>query len=589
VDRRWSSRLVERGWLVAAAALVGYAALASPYIVDGDNAELATLGALGGRAHPSGYPLYVLWLRAWSWLPGASPAHTAALATALLGGLTIGVLHAACRAWGARPLAVTVSVAMFAAAPVVLRFHCEAEVFAMNNLVAALVLWLAAARGPLHGRWQCAALGLVAGLGLANHLTCALIAPIGIYGVVRAGRGARLAGFGLAIAGLAIGLVPYAYLVVADGPASWGQVDAPSDLLAIILRTEYGGATSFMPGAALPWLANVVACAATLARSWLWLPAAGGAAMLGARIWRPAGESRAAWLVLAISVVVTGPLLASRFNVDPHGVGLYVCQRFHILPALLLAVPVAAALDVAGAWLTGVRARRRAAAGDPGPPVPALAAGALVVVGLAALVATSLPRLARVQSPAMQRGVENLLRALPPGAIVVVNADDQCFGGRYAQLALGERPDVALVCGGLLPTRWYRAAWARRGIEMPPSVRARLGDALLATGRPVFASPDLPELVAGFPHVPLGVVYRVLPRGAQPPPASEVAAINRDAYRAFELDYSFPGPDDDYATLAHHRYAASWAVIAQLLDAAGDRPAARDAFALTEQLRPRAQ
>jgi hypothetical protein len=54
----------------------------------------------------------VLWLRAWSWLPGTTAAHSAAIATAVLGALTVGVLHAACRAWGARPLAATCAVAI---------------------------------------------------------------------------------------------------------------------------------------------------------------------------------------------------------------------------------------------------------------------------------------------------------------------------------------------------------------------------------------------------------------------------------------------------------------------------------------------
>src|ERR1044071_6690176 len=75
--------LIERSWLVGLCALLVYAALASPRIVAADNAEFATLGALGGAAHPSGYPLYVLWLRAWSWLPAQTPAHAAALATAV--------------------------------------------------------------------------------------------------------------------------------------------------------------------------------------------------------------------------------------------------------------------------------------------------------------------------------------------------------------------------------------------------------------------------------------------------------------------------------------------------------------------------
>src|SRR5580692_6583945 len=94
----------ERGFVLGAVVLAAYAWLAPAYIVDGDNAEFCTLGAVGGVPHPSGYPLYVLWLRATSWLPAGSAAHRAALATAVLGAAAVVVLHAACRAWGARPL-----------------------------------------------------------------------------------------------------------------------------------------------------------------------------------------------------------------------------------------------------------------------------------------------------------------------------------------------------------------------------------------------------------------------------------------------------------------------------------------------------
>src|SRR3954471_5296389 len=132
------SRGVALGLLI----MIAYLWLAPTHIVDGDNAELATLGAIGGVPHPTGYPLYMLWLRAMQWLPGANAAHTAALATAILGALSILVLHAACRAWGARPTAATLACAIFAAAPVVAEMNTEAEVFALNNLMAALILWL---------------------------------------------------------------------------------------------------------------------------------------------------------------------------------------------------------------------------------------------------------------------------------------------------------------------------------------------------------------------------------------------------------------------------------------------------------------
>jgi hypothetical protein len=566
-------------------ALIVYSAFASPHVVDGDNAEFSTLGAIGGRAHPSGYPLYVLWLRAWSWLP-AAPAHAAALATAVLGALTVGALHAAARAWGARPLSAAIAVAIVGAAPLVLRYHCEAEVFAMNGLVAALVLWLSAERGPLRGARRGFALGLVAGLGLANHLTCVLLAPVGLLGAARAARESGAAGepgatrralgaLGLAVLGLALGMLPYAYLAVADGPASWGRITGLSDLFAFFVRDEYGGATSFVPGAALPWTASIAACASTIARSWLWLFALAGIAALAARIARPAGESRAAWALLAASFVLAGPVLATRFNVEPRGIGLYVVERFHLLPTLLLAIPVSAAIDHAIARLPRA---------EPARISPLVAA--LPCIAFAALSLAALPRLARIHSPAMELGVQNLLSSLPPHAIAVVISEDQCFGGHYLQLARGRRPDVTLICSELLRRDWYRATWSRRGLAMPADPGAPLGDALLATGRPILVDRGLTQLLAAFPSYPFGVLHRVLARGAAPPSPHDIATLNRDLYQAFDLDYPRPGRDDDFAAVAHRRYTAAWAAIANLLDATGDHAAARDAIDLARQLQP---
>jgi hypothetical protein len=178
----------ERGVTLGLLVLGAYLWLAPTHVVDGDNAELSTLGAIGGVPHPTGYPLYAMYLRVMQWIPGASAAHTAALATALIGAASIVMLHAAARAWGARPIAATFACAIIAAAPVVAELNTEAEVFALNNLVAATILWLAANKGPLRGLWRAGGLGLVAGLGLCDHVTCVLLAPIGIMGVVRGAR-----------------------------------------------------------------------------------------------------------------------------------------------------------------------------------------------------------------------------------------------------------------------------------------------------------------------------------------------------------------------------------------------------------------
>jgi hypothetical protein len=95
VNTRLTRLAVDRGFLLGFVVLVVYVWLAPTHIVAADNAEFATLGAIGGRAHPSGYPLYVLWLRAMAWLPAENAAHRAAIATALLAAIQIG--RASCR------------------------------------------------------------------------------------------------------------------------------------------------------------------------------------------------------------------------------------------------------------------------------------------------------------------------------------------------------------------------------------------------------------------------------------------------------------------------------------------------------------
>ncbi|MGE0872505.1 MAG: DUF2723 domain-containing protein [Kofleriaceae bacterium] len=553
--------------------------LAPSHLVDGDNAEFATLGAVGGVAHPSGYPLYVLWLRALSWLPG-TPAHASAVATALLGTIAVLVLHAACRAWGARASAATITVAMFAAAPVVLRIHSEAEVFALNGLVVAAVLWLAAARGPLRGEWRAVVLALVAGLGLANHLTCVLIAPVGLLGVIRGAREAnrRVLAIGGAAAGFFVGLLPYAYVFVAPHEASWGSVASFGDLVDLITRSDYGGAGAFAAhGRSVSLGESFAAFAMMLGRTWWWVFPIAGLAMLIVRSVRPSdGEPRIGWAMLGASWLLAGPILVSRFNVVPEGLGLYVCQRFYVLPALLLAIPIATAFDAAV----------RKISGKAESPIVAGVLGVVIFLGLAA---SSLPYLSRVHSPAVHYGVTNLLGSLPDDAVVIGIADDQLFGIRYAQLALELRRDVTYVHWPMVKLPWYRERLAEHGVVIKPGPRASvdLADALIASGRPVFVDNSTRVVnFAGRATYPHGIVHRVVARDDKPPPLGEVVERNKQLFASFELGYPFPGIDDEWATEVHHRYANTWYLLERALLGARDLANAQAAADIARQVGP---
>ena len=575
--KRW---LIDRGGAIAIAVTALYIALAPTWIVDGDNAEFATLAVTGGRAHPSGYPLYVMWLRATSWLPGATAAHTAAIATALLAGAQILVLHAACRAWGARSLAATAAVGVYAVAPVALRMHTEAEVFALNGLVVATIAWLSATAGPLRGIPRAAMLGLVAGLGLANHSTCALVAPLGILGVVRGVResGRQLVAIAASIGGLVVGLLPYIYLVVAPDAASWGRIDSAGDLVAHVLRYDYGGPGSFATHSrGVDLGANLAALAMTVGRSWCWVLAIAGVVTLGWRAARPSsGETRVAWTMLAASWLLAGPLLTARFNIPPHGLGLYVVQRFHLLPTTLLAIPVALAID---AVATKARITVR----------PAMLGAALVTV-LATLAAVALPRTLAEHSRAMEAGVRNALDTFPDRAIVLIDSEDQCLGMRYLQMVEHDRPDVDVVCWLLISRAWSRDPLVARGVplgvERGGPASAGDGEALLATGRPLFVDEVQRPLLDAFTHYPSGVFFRVLPHGQSVPSIHDVIAENRALYEKFDLG-ARADRGDDYAAVAFQRYVFFWRSLAAAADATGDRDDAAFAHAMVDELTPR--
>ncbi|HMG57544.1 MAG TPA: hypothetical protein VK601_28785, partial [Kofleriaceae bacterium] len=282
---------------------------------------------------------------------------------------------------------------------------------------------------------------------------------------------------------------------------------------------------------------------------------------------------------LAASWLAAGPLIVFRFDTPINDFGVYVVERFHLLPALLLVPAVAVGLDAA--WRTAVRRGTLSAAAGSG----------LALVGAAALVVIALPGLAALRPRALEAGVHNMLRSMPERAVILGHGDTIDVATRYLQLALGERRDVSYIHWSSTQTGWYRDKIAAAGVTVPtgPSAAVALARAMFAQGRPVFVDPThdpVGELGRVFKLYPYGFLMRVLPEGTPPPSLDEIVRENQALYARFDLGYPRPSIHQLHAAAMNQRYERTWIDLARALHAAGDRDGAAAAAEVARQLAP---
>ena len=286
--------------------------------------------------------------------------------------------------------------------------------------------------------------------------------------------------------------------------------------------------------------------------------------------------------------MLVGPVFVARFNLVPSGADRFIVERFHLLPALVLAVPIAAAFDRISATL---RVAARSGAAGPIDRLPSVAFAerwAMIAAGVAFVVLVAVGRgpLARQHSAVVEANLADTLRALPDGAVLVASSDEAVFGAPYVQDVLGVRPDVTVIVWSMSGRPWYAARLRARGIVADPLRETVSLTRVLADGRAVFVDALQGSTLARLPSFPFVGVFRVLPPGASPPTVGEVAALNRDAFSHFDLSYPTPGRDDGYPTVLHLRYAETWASIAQAYEAAHDPESAASARAIAGELVP---
>jgi Protein of unknown function (DUF2723) len=570
-------------------AAVGYTLTAPHWILGGDNGEFSALYAAGGIAHPPGYPSMVLWLRLWHWLPVDTPAHGAALATVILGVASVWTVQRACLAWGASTAATAFASAVYAFSPLTWKLCSHAEVFAMNAMFAGAILALSAPEPRLRGEKLTLALGLVAGVAIANHQSITFLAPIGLLAAVRGVREARrpwvaaLAG----VLALFLGLVPpylYVYAVARTGDPRtspmWIEAPTLAGVLFHFRRGAYGSLTLSTSPAQRHVVGNLVLFAKSSARQMLGTPvvvlAAAGFALATRRAAAVPARRLRSLIALGAAFVLTGPLFIAWFNLPLDHAGPTVAERFYLQPEVILTVMGALSLDALVPWLMareGLMAALTAQA--------ALAASIL-----------SVPEVLEHNRPTVALYIENTLRGAPENAILVGTGDHRWGGFMYARYALHMRPDVTYIVPGTLTQAWYRRDMqAMTGVSFETPAHGPVGPKtlmarLLASRRPLFYT-DWPEPeVAGTPHYSVGTLMRVLREGESAPAPEELEAMNLEAFSKYELEPTPPEDVNGWGYALQGDYARAWGELGEAYAKEGNVAKQQECFALAARFAP---
>jgi hypothetical protein len=168
------------GWLALAAGIMSlllYLHTLAPGLLPGDSGEFQALSVLLGNTHPTGYAVYLLLARPFTWLPLGDVAYRVNLFSAVMAALTVAVTYLAGKLLTGRSWAALFGASVLAVSPTFWSQALIAEVYTPGAafLVAVLLFLLA---WDVSGRRRDLFLaGLLGGLSLGVHLSVALLAP----------------------------------------------------------------------------------------------------------------------------------------------------------------------------------------------------------------------------------------------------------------------------------------------------------------------------------------------------------------------------------------------------------------------------
>lgn len=310
-----------------------YSQFASFTIQEADAAEFVTLGVIGGIAHPPGYPCYILLLKLWHFFFHSVPPEVSFtwLSIILGAGSFLFTSFAVTKLSEMPAFAFASTFLTFSLWPIV-RTFTTIEPFALNlflNCTAIFVLVeiYLSPRLPYFF-----ALGLIYGLGAANHHTLVFTLPIVLAALylVHVKKISWLRSGAVFILGNILGFACYLsiFLPVSTLETSWGDWSNPTlnGFLNHFLRREYGtfqlqnDSTGFAVFGLLFLLENFLIAFREI-----------GLALIALLLFSSKNQRLIRFVAIAC-FVLTGPVFFALFNNSDNLASREISTRFIYLP-----------------------------------------------------------------------------------------------------------------------------------------------------------------------------------------------------------------------------------------------------------------
>lgn len=224
---------------------VVYVLTLCPEVPGGDSGELIGAAYSLGVAHPPGYPLYLMLSKIFTWIPLENIAWRVNLFSAFCNSIATAFIFLAAAQMTRNLRAAFLAGGLFAFSPLIWRYSVVAEVFGLNNLFAAALIFLTVKfyyGKELRTFYQAL---FVFSLGLSNHHTLLFVGVPLLGWMAWEKREFLTTKSGLLKIVLfgTLGFLPYLYLPLrsnTDALVSWGNSATFGGFLTHFLRSEYG-------------------------------------------------------------------------------------------------------------------------------------------------------------------------------------------------------------------------------------------------------------------------------------------------------------------------------------------------------------